>query len=153
MADLDRSKLATTFIDAIDRQILEIPRVYTLTHSDTSGDLFLSIGTQINHAQISGWYTRLMRDEVWAEWRSDTRLCLRVHCHVSGGMVFGSPAWRYRIFNQHLKQVLQAFRFGDRLIFENDPSLDAAPIAVRFHARQPRFDQLVEWQTFGEYRR
>jgi hypothetical protein len=46
-------------------------RCYTLTHSDTTGELFLTIGPDFDRAQISGLYTRLMRDEVLAEWRED----------------------------------------------------------------------------------
>ena len=39
-------------------------------------------------AQISGWYTRLMRDEVLAEWLEDEDgPALHVYCHVSGGLV------------------------------------------------------------------
>jgi hypothetical protein len=44
------------------------PRRYTLTHSDATGDLYLTIGPDYDRQQISGWYTRLMRDEVLAEW-------------------------------------------------------------------------------------
>jgi hypothetical protein len=39
-----------------------------------SGKLILSIGKAYNHPQISGLYTRLMRDEVLAEWRKDQHL-------------------------------------------------------------------------------
>jgi hypothetical protein len=45
-----------------------IPRRYTLTHSDATGKLTLTIGLEYDLKQISGWYTRLMRDEVLAEW-------------------------------------------------------------------------------------
>jgi hypothetical protein len=44
-------------------------RRYTLTHSDRTGELQLSIGQDWHHAQFSGWYKKLMRDEVLAEWR------------------------------------------------------------------------------------
>ena len=46
-------------------------RCYTLTHSDTTGDLFLTIGPKHDREQISGLYTRLMRDEILAEWRDE----------------------------------------------------------------------------------
>lgn len=42
-----------------------MPRAYTLTHSDRTGDLFLSIGPKHDEAQVAGLYTRLMRDESW----------------------------------------------------------------------------------------
>ncbi|MCX5844615.1 MAG: staygreen family protein, partial [Deltaproteobacteria bacterium] len=44
------------------------PRRYTLTHSDATGELTLTIGGEYDRVQVSGWYTRLMRDEVFAEW-------------------------------------------------------------------------------------
>ncbi len=45
-----------------------IPRCYTLTHSDVSGKLYLTIARNYDKAQISSWYTRFMRDEVLGEW-------------------------------------------------------------------------------------
>ena len=40
----------------------QTPRKYTLTHSDRTGRLFLTIDKEYNEQQISGLYTRLMRD-------------------------------------------------------------------------------------------
>jgi hypothetical protein len=45
-------------------------RRYTLTHNDLTGELTLSIGAEYNRAQLGGWWTRLLRDEVLAEWRA-----------------------------------------------------------------------------------
>ena len=42
------------------------PRRYTLTHSDSTGDLFLSVATDYDRKQMGSWYTRVMRDEVLA---------------------------------------------------------------------------------------
>jgi len=77
------------------------PRRYTLTHSDATGDLYLTIGPDYDREQILGWYTRLMRDEVLAEWcREQEGPALHVYCHVSGGLVLGPPGWRYAIFQR-----------------------------------------------------
>ena len=46
-------------------------RTYTLTHNDLTGALLLSIGPRVNAEQVRGLYTRLVRDEVVAEWRFD----------------------------------------------------------------------------------
>ena len=64
MSRLNPAKLHITFREGAAPDGPLIPRRYTLTHSDQTGDLFLTIGPEVNHAQISGWYTRLMRDEV-----------------------------------------------------------------------------------------
>jgi hypothetical protein len=57
-----------TFAAGVSSRGPVIPRAYTLTHSDSTGELFLGIGSTFDRHQIAGWYTRLMRDEVLAEW-------------------------------------------------------------------------------------
>jgi hypothetical protein len=129
-----------------------IPRCYTLTHSDATGDLFLTIGSEHDRAQISGWYTRLMRDEVLAEWRQDAEgPALHVTCHVSGGLVFGLARWRYAIFQQELPLVLEAFRYGDRALFVAHPELDQSPIQVHFRAAQRRYRRAERWGKPADY--
>ena len=129
------------------------PRCYTLTHSDTTGDLFLTIGPDFDRAQISGWYTRLMRDEVLAEWRDDKDgPALHVYCHVSGGLVFGTAGWRFAIFRHELPLVLEAFRHGDRALFSAHPELDEAPIRVHFRSSRRRYRRRERWGTPADYR-
>jgi magnesium dechelatase len=63
-----------------------IPRRYTLTHSDMTGDLFLVIAREYDRKAIAGLYTRIMRDEVLAELTDEGgSIELRIYCHVSGG--------------------------------------------------------------------
>jgi hypothetical protein len=129
-----------------------VPRRYTLTHSDATGDLYLTIGPHYDRRQISGWYTRLMRDEVLAEWREETnRLALHVCCHVSGGLVFGSARWRYAIFQRELPLVLETIRYGDRVLFKAQPELDQAPIYVHFQATQSRYNRTEAWGVPADY--
>ena len=116
MSQLDPSKLSIQYTDSVDPDQFSIPRVYTLTHSDFTGDLYLTIGRRVEAKQISGLYTRFMRDEVWAEWISDPEPLLRVHCHVSGGIVLGSASWRYALLQTHMPMVLEAIRYGDSSI-------------------------------------
>ena len=130
-----------------------MPRCYTLTHSDTTGDLFLTIGPDFDRAQISGLYTRLMRDEVLAEWREDEDgPALHVYCHVSGGLALGTAGWRYAIFRRELPLVLEAFRYGDRQLFETHPELDRAPIRIHFRSHRRRYRRRERWGTPADYR-
>ena len=120
------------------------PRCYTLTHSDRTGDLFLTVGAEYDTKQIRGLYTRLMRDEVLAEWRqSEEGSELHVHCEVGRGI--GSAKMRENILRRELDLVLEAFRYGDRLFFEKHPSLDSARIRVHFHARKKVNDKEEDW--------
>lgn len=152
MSHLNPQKLHVDFEQGISQERLTIPRAYTLTHSDMTGDLFLTIARAFNYSQISGWYTRLMRDEVLAQW-CDQRdgWCLEVLCHVSGGLAFGPAAWRAAIFRQHLPMVLESFRYGDRKLFEANPVLDEASLWVVFHWKHPQQDQVENWGQFQDY--
>jgi hypothetical protein len=129
------------------------PRFYTLTHSDSTGDLFLSIGSFYEKKQISGLYTRLMRDEVLAELKEDSEgLSLNVHCHVSGGFVFGRAKWRYQIFCSELSLALEAIRFGDRALFDRNSQLDNIPVLVHFKSADKKYDRIEKWGLLGDYR-
>ncbi len=129
------------------------PRRYTLTHSDLTGDLFLTVGPVYDEAQIGGWYTRLMRDEVLAEWRHDPAgPALHVYCHLSGGLVLGPVALRYQIFQRELPLVFEAFWYGDRALLEAYPELEEAPIWVHF-ATGSRPPLTERWGVLRDYRR
>jgi hypothetical protein len=145
-------RLQTRFLSSTTAEGPVIPRRYTLTHSDMTGDLFLSVGPDYDRHQISGWYTRLMRDQVLAEWREDNAgPSLHLHCHVSGRLVFGSAGWRYAIFRRELPLVLEALRHADWALFAAHPELDGAPILIHFHARQRRYHHVQRWGTPGDY--
>jgi hypothetical protein len=44
------------------------PRRYTLTHSDRTGDLFLTIGPDYDQRALRALQVRLERDEVLGDW-------------------------------------------------------------------------------------
>jgi hypothetical protein len=113
----------------------------------------LTIGPEYDWKQISSWYTRLMRDEVLAEWcEEEDGAALHVYCHVSGGLVFGSAGWRYDIFRRELPLVLEAFRHGDRQLFEGHPELDHAPVEIHFQSHRRRYRRRERWGTPADYR-
>jgi hypothetical protein len=153
MARLIPEKLHVKHLSGATADSPIVPRFYTLTHSDSTGDLFLSIGSNYDKKQISGLYTRLMRDEVLAELRKDPDgLSLNVYCHVSGGFVFGGAKWRYKIFCSELSLVLEAIRFGDRALFDRDPQLDNIPVLVHFKSTDKRYDKVEKWGSLGDYK-
>jgi len=146
MTRLKPDKLHVTFAEPTAPEGPLTPRRYTLTHSDRTGDLFLTIAADHDHRQISGWYTQLMRDEVLAGWQEDDAgPALHVHCHVSGGLALGPPGFRFDIFQRELPLVLEAIRYGDKRLFENRPVLDHAPVWVHLHAVQERYNLVEQW--------
>jgi len=128
------------------------PRRYTLTHSDATGDMYLTIGADYDRQQLRGWQARLMRDEVLGEWRRGRDSPeLHVDCHVSGGIILGPASWRYAIFRRELPLALEAICCGDRELLEGQDQLTQSPIWVHFHASQPRYNRVERWGTVREY--
>ncbi|THU44238.1 hypothetical protein C4D60_Mb02t05310 [Musa balbisiana] len=149
----------------------KLPRTYTLTHSDITAKITLAISHTINRAQLSvfvssdlqscdtakppcfveqlqGWYNRLQRDEVVAEWKKvQGKMSLHVHCHISGGhfLLDLIANLRYYIFNKELPVVLKAFVHGDETLFNNYPELEEAMVWVYFHSNLPEFNQVECW--------
>ena len=148
MADLNTEKLHIIYKDSVEIDKLIIPRKYTLTHSDSTGDLFLTIGSEYDFDQISNRYTRFMRDEVLAEWlMKDNHYELHFYLHVSGGFCFGWAGLRDRIFRYHLPLVLQAIRYGDNKLFDVMPEIKNSQIFVHFQSNRKKYDKI---ENFGQ---
>lgn len=145
MSVLNPAKLHVQFQGELSANRPVARRRYTLTHSDRTGDLFLTIGTDFDQQALSEFQTRLMRDEVLAEWyeEDDGQFALHLTCYVSGRWLnFGSAKWRYAIFKQHMPLVLQAMRHGDRALYEAHPALDEAPIYIHFNSHKAPYNKI-----------
>jgi hypothetical protein len=148
---MDFQKLHVRFKDGVNDRNSRIPRTYTLTHSDTTGDLFLTIGHDYEYKQISNLYTRLMRDEILGEWKNDKKPCLTIHCHCSGGIVLGTAKWRASIFRYYMPTVLEAICYGDKSFLIENQELHKASIYVHFHSKQKSFELIEEWGIIEQY--
>lgn len=91
----------------VSKGSLPSTRRYTLTHNDITGALRLTVGPDYNYQQISGFYTRLLRDEVVAEWRfGGPQPSLHIYCHVSGEEKWlAPPMLRNYIFRREMPLV------------------------------------------------
>jgi len=153
MSELNEDKLNITCRDSLIPGKAFIPRRYTLTHSDSTGDLFLTIDCEYDDEQISGLYTRFMRDEVLAEWiENEERYELHIYVHVSGGFVFGWAKLRYKIFKHHMPLVLKAIRKGDKELFELFPSLDQSQIYIHFLSNRNKYNKIEEFGILKDYK-
>jgi hypothetical protein len=152
MKRLNPQKLHIAYLTDVTPEDLVLPRRYTLTHSDITGKLFLTINNEYDTKQIASLYTRLMRDEVLAEFTKEEGLVFKVYCHVSGGFVFGTAKLRYAVFRHELPLVLEAISFGDRNLFEKIPNLDKTPVFIHFQSTDDRFNKVENWGTIADYR-
>lgn len=124
-----------------------IPRRYTLTHSDITAELFLTIG--LNYAYDK---TNATRDEVLGQWiKKDNNYAYHVYLYVDGKLNPVSAAVRNYIFRRELPLALTAIRYGDRAFFSYHKELNNSPIIVFFISSSPYFNKIENWGTFGDY--
>lgn len=147
MEKLNPEKLSVEFRQGITPAEPIIPRRYTLTHSDITAELFLTIGYDYAYDKITS-----MRDEVLAEWCTLNGQCiLCVYLYVDGQFGPTTAAIRNFIFRRELSLALEAIRYGDREFFNVHPELDSAPIMVHFMSSIPYYNKVENWGTPYDY--
>ena len=142
--DFDSNKLQTTFIYPATPSKPVIGRKYTLTHSDTTGIMFLDIGTEYNYSAIN----EELRDELlgrWAFYDDDNSYKLFFYAFV-GGDNFSTALKRYNIFKSHMNMAIQAIIYGDRYLFKEYPQLINTPIYVKFDSDFPLFNNYESYK-------
>lgn len=147
MKKLNPEKLTVEYRTGVTKTEPVMGRKYTITHSDTTAELFMTIGIHYAEDKITK-----MRDEVRAEWRAlgDSYLLL-VNLHVDGenGAI---TTVRNAIFRRELPLALEALRYGDDSFFNAHPELDHAQIWVHFESKSPYYDKFENWGMPIEYR-
>jgi hypothetical protein len=147
MSKFEPEKLSTEWKGGVTKTAPVIPRRYTLTHSDQTGDLFLTIAPDFSFYQLTA-----MRDEVLGEWlNADDSILYYVYLHVDGPFGQGTETIRNVIFRRELPLALEAIRYGDRLFFEARPEMDQYPIIVFFLSFYPEYNKTENWGTFADY--
>jgi hypothetical protein len=145
LSKFNPEKLSVEYMDGVTATEPVMPRRYTLTHSDLTGELFLNIG--INYACVK---INSLRDEVLGEWKQYGN-CLYFYVYVYVDQREYPPsvsAKRNEIFRRELPLALTAIRYGDRFLFNTFPYLDQAPIIVHFISAYPQFARQENWGTF-----
>ncbi|SEO08016.1 Staygreen protein [Amphibacillus marinus] len=142
----DPSKLYVIFSSCVSQVDPIIGRVYTLTHSDERGFLFLDIGLRIAHERIQP-----TRDEVIGRW-----------CYENGIWILQISVWigadedqnlkkRDYIFRRELPLALEAIFFGDRALILTNQFLTMAPIKVHFQSEKQEFNRIECWGTILDF--
>lgn len=125
-----------------------IPRKYTLTHSDITGELFLTIAAKYDYAKITD-----MRDEVLGEWimaNDDYALMVNVMVDKEKNPIMS--AIRNAVFVKELPLALEAIVYGDRELLKTNAFLYKAPIYVKFNSVYPMFNRLELWGTLSDFK-
>lgn len=147
MSAFSPERLIVEFRDGVSATQSIIPRNHTLTHSDFSGELFLTIGTQFAWDKVN----TDLRDEVLGEWKMDGEyLYYNVYVFLNKEEHdLNTAIRRNEIFRRELPLAFTAIRYGDRVLFDLYPNLDYALIIVNFMSSYPQLYKKESWGTFS----
>ena len=148
MKKINPNKVSTEYLPGVTKTSPVNGRKYTMTHSDTTADLFVAIGLHYAENKIND-----TRDEVRLEWRIHSQKpILYGNVLVDGEGVEGNASIRNAIFIKEMPTALQAIRYADQSLFEKYPYLDQVPIYIQFNSTKPRFNKLRYFGTMQMYR-
>lgn len=148
MNKLNPEKLHVEFRKGTEPTEPVLGRKYTLTHSDITADLYLTIGLEYAYDKINK-----TRDEVLAEWTMfPSGRVLYVYLYIDGEYNPTVTAMRDAIFRRELPLALESIRYGDRLFFSAHPELDNAQIWVRFDSSSTVYNKIEYWGTPQDYK-
>ncbi|MGL4572415.1 MAG: staygreen family protein [Clostridium sp.] len=123
-------------------------RKYTMTHSDETADLFVTVGLNYAEDKVSK-----IRDEVRLEWiEEDGKLILYGEVLIDGEGISGNERIRNNIFMKEMPLALQSVRYGDRELFKNNEQLDCAIILIHFKSDIAKYDRVCNFGSMEMYR-
>ena len=148
MREIKTEKLTVEFRQGVTPIAPIIPRRYTLTHSDITAQLFLTIGSSYAFDKLNA-----TRDEVLGEWVNlNNCYYYYVYLYIDGQFIDPSKApIRNEVFIRELPKALKAIRYGDDKFFALHSKLKQAPIIVFFNSSIPWFNRIENWGTFSDY--
>ncbi len=148
MKVLNPDKLSVEYRQGVSPTEPIIGRKYTLTHSDVTAQLFLTISVYFAYDKINA-----TRDEVFAEWGIiNGNTLLYVYVSIDGPSGPSAAPIRNTIFRRELPLALEAIRYGDNKLFITHPELDNAQIWVHFNSANPDYNKFEKWGVLSDYK-
>ncbi|MEG2109396.1 MAG: staygreen family protein [Clostridium sp.] len=148
MEVINPQKVFTEYRDKVTKVSPIKGRKYTMTHSDETADLFVTVGLNYAEDRIDK-----IRDEVKLEWiEEDGKLILYGEVLIDGEGISGNERIRNNIFMKEMPLALQSVRYGDRELFENNEHLDCAIILIHFKSDIPKYDRVCNFGSMEMYR-
>lgn len=148
MKELNPQKVFVQYRDSIRPYEPVRSRLYTITHSDITSELFVFVGQNYAEDQV----TR-MRDEVRIAWELYKEgFALIGSVIVDGDGVTGNAYLRDDIFYNEMPTALQALRQADRFLFDKEPNLDNTPVYIHFISSNPLYNKTYDFGVIGTYK-
>lgn len=148
MSAFNKEKVFVSFNDGVSKRGPIESRKYTLTHSDESGELFLSIGKGYDYTKIKS-----IRDEVLGCWICDfdKNYVLKLEVFIDGCGDEKVSEKRNEIFRRELPSAIKAIVYGDKLLIEEFEFLNESKVIVIFKSKYDKYNVEEKWGLVKDY--
>lgn len=148
MRELNLKKVFVQYRDIMKPHAPILSRKYTITHSDTTAELFVFVAENYAEDQVTK-----MHDEVRIAWDQNKKELLLIgYVTVDNEDVQGSSFIRNKVFYNEMPTALQALRQADRFLFETLPQLDNTPVIIHFISSNPVYNKSYNFGIIGNYK-
>lgn len=140
-----RGRLISEFRDDVTDCNPVNGRVYTMTHSDETANLYVTVGCNIAKDQVD----LKNRDEVIAYLSTDDESSILWGCVlISGeGIPCENAKKRNEIFLREMHVALRAIRVADDAFYSKHPECNNAKVFIQFRSDD---EQYHRWYDFGK---
>lgn len=147
MKPFSNDRVFVEFRDDVTAKDPILGRKYTVTHSDDTADIYVTVGLAFAEDKFSP-----IRDELLLSFRYLNRqMQLFGSVLIDSEEFEGDSAMRTEIFLREIPNALRAIRYADRDFFEVYPGLDLLPIYIWFQSQNDEFNQLYDFGTMRDY--
>lgn len=145
----NQGKLKVDFKSGISQDGPIIPRKYTVTHSDETGEILVTVAKHYDKSNISN-----KKDEVFARWfQNGSNYVLCLYLNVDGiERDKNKIEIRNKIFREELPIAITAIRQGDLELIKKHNNLDEADIFIKFNSRYEEFYKVENWGKLKNYK-
>ena len=140
-------KLKSTFVEPITLYGPIKDRKYTLTHSDDTGMMFLTVANEYDYSAIN----QDLRDEILGIWKTYYNSYNIFFYAYIGDLNYFDALYRYNIFKSHINSALQSVIYGDRELLKKYPKLLNTPIYIKFDSSIPIFNNYEFYGYVNDY--
>lgn len=148
MKPFDPNRVHVEFRDRISATQPILDRKYTMTHSDDTAQLYVTIGKRFAQDKFSS-----IRDEVLLGFEPyGQQIQLFGSVIVDTGDPNQNSELRNRIFLEEMPLALKAIRYADRELYDGNSQLDEVPIVIWFQSMNDKYNKLYKFGSMKEYR-
>lgn len=147
MEETKKGKLFVEFGEGVYPNKIELPRKYTLTHSDETGDLYLVVGKDYDYSKINE-----TRDEVLGNWiKENDEYILICEVLLDNDKGVSGTIIRDTIFRRELPLAIGAIIRGDKDAINTVDGCLNAKIMIKFKSKVAEYNVVEQWGVVSDY--